>query len=155
MRVLSQLGFFSEQVPIVHNKKRENCVSLFHNVFSVNFFKEGRWAKEGKVTNCTHTLPLRKTSEKGTEKSESYQQLLQILTRWIYHGVMFSTKNDRLKRLWNNSQTLKITPPRGKTKINYFRLFAFSISKFSLRTNTPQDFSTQPSKRSVFVVEWE
>ena len=56
-------------------------------------------------------MPLWKTSEKGTENEsyQHYQQFLQILARRVYYGVIFSKKIDRLKRLWNNSQNLKIT----------------------------------------------
>ena len=51
-----------------HIIRRENIVFPYFTSFPVNFLKEGQRAKEGKVLNCTHTLPLRKTSEKGAEK---------------------------------------------------------------------------------------
>ena len=85
-------------------------------------------------------LPLWKTSEKGTENEsyQHYQHLLQILARWVYYGVIFSRKIDRLKQLWNNSQNLKITPPWGKTQkltISDFSALAFqhSVTAWTLR----------------------
>ena len=65
--ILCQLRYFSEQVPTAHKKERAQHISYFTS-FPVNFLKEGQRAKEGKFLNCTHILPLRKTSEKGTEK---------------------------------------------------------------------------------------
>ena len=112
VQILSQPEYFSEQVPIAHNKEREPCIPLLH-VVSRKFLKG---ESESKGRKSTHTLPLRKTSKKETE-NQNYQQLLQILARWVYYGVVIFTKNDQLKRLWNNSQNLKITPSRGKTKI--------------------------------------
>ena len=44
MQILSQLGYFSEQDPIAHDKEREQCVSLFH-IVSGGFHK-GRHAEE-------------------------------------------------------------------------------------------------------------
>ena len=67
VRISSKLLYFFEQVPIAHNREREQCNSLFH-IISLKFLKEGQGAMEGKVLNCTHTLPLRKTSKKGTKK---------------------------------------------------------------------------------------
>ena len=61
------LGIFLNRFPL-HIMRRENSVFPYFSSFPVNFLKEGQGAKEGKVLNCTHTLPLRKTSEKGTEK---------------------------------------------------------------------------------------
>ena len=94
--------------------------------------------KEKHLILCT--LPLWKTSGKGTENEsyQHYQPLLQILGRWVYYGVIFSRKIDRLKRLWNNSQNLKITPPWGKTQkltISDFSALAFqhSVTAWTLR----------------------
>ena len=61
------LGNFLNRFPL-HIIRRENIVFPYFTSFPVNFLKEGQRAKEGKVLNCTHTLLLRKTSEKGTEK---------------------------------------------------------------------------------------
>ena len=61
------LGIFLNRFPL-HIMRRENSVFPYFSSFPMNFLKEGQGAKEGKVLNCTHTLPLRKTSEKGTEK---------------------------------------------------------------------------------------
>ena len=61
------LGTFPNRFPL-HIIRRENIVFPYFTSFPVNFLKEGQRAKEGKILNCTHTLPLRKTSEKGAEK---------------------------------------------------------------------------------------
>ena len=92
----------------LHMIRGENSAFPFFTLFPVNFLKEGQRAEEGKVLNCRHTL--RKTSEKGTGKWKL------SIARWIYNGVISSTKADWLKRPWNNSQVLEITPPRGKTQ---------------------------------------
>ena len=100
--------------------------------------KDREQRKEKYFIVCT--LPLWKTSEKGTENEsyQHYQHLLQILARWVYYGVIFSRKIDRLKQLWNNSQNLKITPPWGKTQkltISNFSALAFqhSVTAWTLR----------------------
>ena len=62
MQILSQLGYFSEQVPM----RRENSAFPYFTLFPVNFLKDDQRVEEGKVLNCTHTL--RKTSVKGTGK---------------------------------------------------------------------------------------
>ena len=60
-------GTFLNRFPL-HIIRRENSVFPYFTSFPMNLSKEGQRAKEGKVLTCTHTLPLRKTSEKGTEK---------------------------------------------------------------------------------------
>ena len=59
--------FLNMQVPIAHNKEREQCVSLFH-IVSHEFIKGRPESKGGKRTYLYAHMPLRKTSEKGTEK---------------------------------------------------------------------------------------
>ena len=49
VRILSNLGYFSEQVPIAHNKEREQCVSLFH-IVSHEFIKGKPESKGAKST---------------------------------------------------------------------------------------------------------
>ena len=61
------LGTFLNRFPL-HIIRRENSAFPNFASFPGNFLKESQRAKEGKVLNCTHTLLLRKTSEKGTEK---------------------------------------------------------------------------------------
>ena len=61
------LGTFLNRFPL-HIIRRENSAFPNFASFPVNFLKKSQRAKEGKVLNCTHTLLLRKTSEKGTEK---------------------------------------------------------------------------------------
>ena len=46
MQIFSQLGYFSEQVPIAHNEEREQCVSLFLIVF--RDFLKGRPGSKGR-----------------------------------------------------------------------------------------------------------
>ena len=82
--------------------------------FPMNLSKESQRAKEGKVLTCTHTLPLRKTFEKGTEKRKLSTVAANSRSDEFTIGVILvSTKNDRLERLWNNSQNLKDHTPTG------------------------------------------
>ena len=60
-------GTFLNRFPL-YIIRREESVFPYFTLFSVNFLKDSQRANEGKVLNCTHTLPLRKTAEKGTEK---------------------------------------------------------------------------------------
>ena len=131
-------GTFLKRFPLLIIR-RENSVFPYLRSLPVNFSKEGQRAKEGKYF-IVCTLPLWKTSEKRTENEsyQHYQHLLQILARWVYYGVIFSRKIDRLKQLWNNSQNLKITPPWGKTQkltISDFSALAFqhSVTAWTLR----------------------
>ena len=149
------LGIFLNRFPL-HIIRGENSEFLCFTSFPVNFPKEGQRAKREKYLIVRAHCRWGRFSRKE-QKNENYQQLLQILARWVYHGVIYSARNDILKRLWNNSQNLKITPSRGKTqKLTISDFLAFSISTFSHRMNAPQDFfQSQPTERSVFVVEWE
>ena len=149
------LGIFMNRFPL-HIIRRENSEFPCFASFPANFPKEGQRAKREKYLIVRAHCRWGRLSRKE-QKNENYQQLLQILARWVYHGVIYSAKNDILKRLWNNSQNLKITPSRDKTqKLTISDFLAFSISTFSHRMNAPQDFfQSQPTERSVFVVEWE
>ena len=49
MRILSQLGYFSEKVPFAHNEEREQCVSLFL-IVSLEFLKGRPGSKGRKIT---------------------------------------------------------------------------------------------------------
>ena len=60
-------GTFLNRFPL-YIIRREESVFPYFTLFSVNFLKDSQRANEGKVLNCMHTLPLRKTAEKGTEK---------------------------------------------------------------------------------------
>ena len=133
------LDIFMNRFPL-HIIRRENSEFPYFTSFPVNFPKEGQRAKREKYLIVRAHCRWRRLSRKE-QKNENYQQLLQILARWVYHGVIYSAKNDILKRLWNNSQNLKITPSRGKTqKLTISDLSAFSISTFCHRMNAPQDF---------------
>ena len=61
------LGIFLNRF-LLHLIRKENSLFPYFISFPENVLVEGQRAKEGKVPSCTHTLPLRKTSEKGTEK---------------------------------------------------------------------------------------
>ena len=60
-------GTFLNRFPL-YIIRRENSVFPYFTSFPMNLSKESQRAKEGKVLICTHTLLLRKTFEKGTEK---------------------------------------------------------------------------------------
>ena len=149
------LAIFMNRFPL-HIIRRENSGFPYFTSFPVNFPKEGQRAKRKKYLTVRAHCRWGRLSRKE-QKNENYQQLLQILARWVYHGVIYSARNDILKRLWNNSQNLKITPSRGKTqKLTISDFLAFSISTFCHRMNAPQDFfQSRSTERSVFVVEWE
>ena len=108
------LGISLNSFPL-HIIRRENSEFPCFTSFPVNFPKEGQRAKREKYLIVRAHCRWGRLSRKE-QKNENYQQLLQILARWVYHGVIYSAKNDILKRLWNNSQNLKITPSRGKTQ---------------------------------------
>ena len=104
--------FWTCRFPL-HIIRRENSVFPYFTSFPMNLSKEGQRAKEGKVLTCTHTLLLRKTSEKGTEKWKLSTVAANSRSDEFTIGVILSTENDRLERLWNNSQNLKDHTPTG------------------------------------------
>ena len=136
------LGTFLNRI-LLHTMRRENSAFPYFTLFPVNFLKDDQRVEEGKVLNCTHTL--RKTSVKGTGKWKL------STARWVYNGAIFSTKTDRPKRPWNNSQDPEITPPRGKTqKFTISDFLAFSISRFSHCMYTPKDIFSHSPRKGLF-----
>ena len=73
------------------------------------------------------------------QKNENYQQLLQIQGQMSLPLVWyFPQKNDRLERLWNNSQNLKDHTPLDKAqKLTIFGFwhvaFQHSVTAWTLR----------------------
>ena len=148
------LGIFLNRFPL-HIIRRENSEFPCFSSFPVNFPKEGQRAKREKYLIVRAHCCWGRLSRKE-QKNENYQQLLQILARWVYHGVIYSAKNDILKRFGITHKILKSHPHEVRQKLTISYFLAFSISIFSHRMNAPQDFfQSQPTERSVFVVEWE